>query len=92
VPDYFPAHCRGGALGWSLGIGRTGAIAGPLIVGILMDNDLSYRWSFYLFAGCALTGALVMCVVPSAASIEAALPVGASDPGTIALPSQSPQR
>jgi AAHS family benzoate transporter-like MFS transporter len=90
VGDYFPAHCQGGALGWSLGVGRTGAIAGPLLVGILLDHDLSYRWSFYLFAGCALLGAAIMGVVPHGMADDAHDPSRAAGSGS--APVQVPRR
>ncbi|NJP94851.1 aromatic acid/H+ symport family MFS transporter [Nonomuraea sp. FMUSA5-5] len=65
VAATFPAR-PAGALGWSLGVGRTGAIAGPLVVGVLMDAQASYTWSFYLFAACATLGAVAALLVPRA--------------------------
>ncbi|MBE1583769.1 hypothetical protein ACFPOI_33575 [Nonomuraea angiospora] len=65
VAASFPTR-PAGALGWSLGVGRTGAILGPLVVGVLMDAQASYTWNFYLFAGCATLGAVAALLVPRA--------------------------
>ncbi|MEU8800993.1 MFS transporter [Spirillospora sp. NPDC048819] len=67
VGVYFPPERRAGALGWTLGIGRTGAIAGPLSIGLVIDTGLSYQWNFYLFGACALLGAIAIMMVPSRA-------------------------
>jgi AAHS family benzoate transporter-like MFS transporter len=65
VGVYFPTHRRASALGWTLGVGRTGAIVGPLAIGLLIDTGLSYRWNFYLFGACALLGAIAIMAMPS---------------------------
>lgn len=62
---YFAPQRRASALGWSLGIGRTGAIAGPLAVGLLIGGGLPYQWNFYLFSGSALVGAIAITLVPA---------------------------
>uniref|UniRef100_UPI003F4976DF MFS transporter n=1 Tax=Nonomuraea sp. CA-252377 TaxID=3240003 RepID=UPI003F4976DF len=62
---YFEASQRASALGWSLGIGRTGAIVGPLTIGALIGAGLPYQWNFYLFASCALLGAIAVMLVPA---------------------------
>jgi AAHS family 4-hydroxybenzoate transporter-like MFS transporter len=38
---FYPASIRGSGLGWALGIGRIGGIAGPLLVGALIDPSRS---------------------------------------------------
>ncbi|MGP4029938.1 MFS transporter [Actinomadura sp. 3N407] len=65
VSVYFPPQRRASALGWSLGVGRTGAIAGPLAIGVLIGSGKPYQWNFYLFAACALLGAVAIMLVPS---------------------------
>jgi MFS family permease len=63
VARVYPAAARGAALGAASGVGRLGAIAGPLITGVLLTAGLAYPWGFYLFALVALVGALAVAVV-----------------------------
>ena len=37
---------RSSGLGWALGIGRLGAIAGPLIGGVLLTRNLPFYQNF----------------------------------------------
>ena len=50
VTQYFPSHIRATSLGWGLGLGRVGAIAGPILVGIIMTMQYDLAWNFYLFS------------------------------------------
>jgi AAHS family benzoate transporter-like MFS transporter len=56
---YDAAH-RATGLGWSAGIGRIGAICGPLLGGALLSAGIAYPWGFYAFA---LVGALGVVAV-----------------------------
>jgi MFS transporter, AAHS family, benzoate transport protein len=49
----YPARIRGTGLGWTAGIGRIGAIVGPLIIGVLLTGQHGYPWGFYTFAAVA---------------------------------------
>ena len=53
VGRLYPARSRGTGLGWTAGIGRIGAIAGPLIIGALLTGRHGYPWGFYTFAAVA---------------------------------------
>ncbi|MEW6473351.1 MAG: aromatic acid/H+ symport family MFS transporter [Actinomycetota bacterium] len=65
VASYYGADHRASALGWTLGIGRLGAILGPTVGGWLLASSLGVDWNFYTFAIAAATGAaLVLCVPP----------------------------
>jgi AAHS family benzoate transporter-like MFS transporter len=66
VAVHYPASSRATALGWSLGIGRIGAILGPILGGLVAGSALGYQWNFYLFAVFALLGALLIAAVPPA--------------------------
>ena len=79
VARVYPAAARGTALGAASGIGRLGAIAGPLITGALLTAGVAYPWGFYVFALVALLGALAILVVNRISDPQAPLPVGADD-------------
>lgn len=64
VAGHYPASSRATALGWSLGLGRLGAVAGPIIGGLVVGSQLGLEWNFYVFAGVALLGAIVIMVIP----------------------------
>ena len=64
VATYYPDNVRATALGWSLGIGRTGAIMGPILGGLIAASSLGYQWNFYMFAVVALLGLVLIATVP----------------------------
>ncbi|MFD2470537.1 MFS transporter [Amycolatopsis silviterrae] len=76
VARVYPADARGTGLGAASGIGRFGAISGPLVTGLLLSAGLAYPWGFYLFAAVAVIGALAIAVVnrEPAADAPAAAP------------------
>jgi MFS family permease len=79
VARVYPAAARGAALGGAAGVGRLGAITGPIITGVLLSAGLAYPWGFYLFAVVALLGALAVLVVNHEPAPEDPLPVTATD-------------
>lgn len=62
VATHHPAAIRGTALGMALGVGRLGAITGPIIGGTLVTAGIAYPWGFYAFAAVGLLGAVAMAV------------------------------
>jgi AAHS family benzoate transporter-like MFS transporter len=64
VTEQYPAASRATALGWALGIGRAGAICGPLVGGFLIGAGVALSWNFYFFAIVALLAAILCAVVP----------------------------
>lgn len=64
VTHAFPAEVRSTAMGLAAGIGRLGAIFGPLVTGALVNAGLAYPWGFYFFAGVAALGLLAIFTVP----------------------------
>jgi AAHS family 4-hydroxybenzoate transporter-like MFS transporter len=44
---YYPTVMRSTGLGWGLGIGRLGAVAGPLVAGFLLDMHMPTAHLFY---------------------------------------------
>lgn len=64
VSKHYPTSARGTALGWAAGVGRIGAICGPLFGGILLGAGLAVPWGFYAFALAGLLGSIFIAVVP----------------------------
>ncbi|MDX3656563.1 aromatic acid/H+ symport family MFS transporter [Streptomyces sp. ID05-26A] len=48
---------RATGIGWAAGIGRLGAISGPLLGGALLTAGMAHPWGFYAFAFIAALGA-----------------------------------
>jgi MFS transporter, AAHS family, benzoate transport protein len=59
----YPDAIRATGLGWSAGIGRIGAISGPVLGGALLTAGIAYPWGFYAFAGVGALGAAAVTVV-----------------------------
>ncbi|MFJ4375572.1 MFS transporter [Pseudomonas japonica] len=64
---YFPTACRGAAVGAALGIGRAGAILGPMIGGWIVGANLDHQWNFYAFALPAVLAAMFASLIPASA-------------------------
>jgi MFS family permease len=63
VSQLYPADARGTALGTASGVGRLGAIVGPIIGGALLQAGIAYPWGFYAFAVVAALGAVGVLLV-----------------------------
>jgi AAHS family benzoate transporter-like MFS transporter len=63
VSQLYPAEGRGTALGTASGVGRLGAITGPIVGGALLQAGIAYPWGFYVFALVAALGAVAVAVV-----------------------------
>ncbi|QCQ92018.1 MFS transporter [Rhodococcus sp. SGAir0479] len=64
-----PANIRATALGWSAGVGRVGAICGPLLGGLLLDAGYAVPWGFYAFA---LVGLIGLVAISASRAVKAA--------------------
>ena len=64
VSKHYPTSGRGTSLGWAAGIGRVGAICGPLLGGLLVGAGLAVPWGFYAFALVGLLGFVFITLVP----------------------------
>ena len=65
-----PPAIRATALGMSAGVGRIGAIMGPLVGGTLVSLGIGHPWGFYVFAIVGLFGALALSMTrPVATSV-----------------------
>jgi len=56
---------RAAGLGWVTGVGRTGAVVGPWLIGALATNG-NESWGFTTFALAKLVGAVATSLVPVA--------------------------
>lgn len=65
---HYPQSLSATALSWSLGIGRIGAISGPLIGGMIAGMAFGWQVNFYMFAAFAVIGAIVVFSVPKMTS------------------------
>lgn len=61
----YPEHARATGLGWTAGVGRLGAIVGPMIGGALLTAGIAYPWGFYVFAAIGLLAAVVATIIGS---------------------------
>lgn len=64
IGAYYPTRLRNAALGWSLGIGRAGAILGPTMGGWMLDAGWGFESNFYAFAAVAAVGLLAIGFLP----------------------------
>lgn len=63
VAQYYPTNARSTGVGWALGIGRIGAIIGPLLGGILVAANVPLYAQFLVFALIALIAAVAVSLV-----------------------------
>lgn len=64
VATYFSTEIRATALGIATGVGRLGAVTGPLLGGALLTANVSLGWIFSMFGAIALVGGIVSLLVP----------------------------
>jgi AAHS family 4-hydroxybenzoate transporter-like MFS transporter len=89
ITSVYPTSVRGTALGLIMGIGRLGAIVGPLLGGILVRAKWNINHLYFVPAGLLAVGALCMIliqVVPSSRTRIAAIRVGKALPRAHAGP------
>ena len=59
VAKAYPTEVRSTGIGWAIGLGRSGAVAGPAIAGYLIAGGLDMSANFYLFAIPMALGGLI---------------------------------
>jgi len=64
VATHFPAHQRGAMLGVATGVGRLGAVCGPLLGGLLIGLDTGPGPIFATLGAVAVAAALILLAVP----------------------------
>jgi AAHS family benzoate transporter-like MFS transporter len=76
----YPASIRATGLGGAAGVGRLGAICGPILGGTMVSAGIAYPWGFYAFAIVAALGAIaVSWVRRGPAESPAGEPAGSPD-------------
>ncbi|GAA4986426.1 MFS transporter [Kineococcus glutinatus] len=76
VAGFYPARLRATGLGWALGVGRLGAIAGPTYGAVLVGAGASITAAALAFAVPVVVGAAVMASVPRRSPAAVAGPAG----------------
>lgn len=61
---HYPQHLSPSMLGWGLGVGRLGAITGPLLGGLLLAMNGGQETNLYMFAGIAILALCVISLIP----------------------------
>jgi benzoate transport len=60
--NLYPAEMRGAGVGWALGVGRIGAVLGPIVGGFLVGANLPISTIFAIFA-LPLVIAAILCLM-----------------------------
>lgn len=63
VAQYYPLAVRSTGIGWASAVGRTGAIVGPICIGMLLGMELPHKWNFIAVAIPALIGAIAVFMI-----------------------------
>ncbi|MFD5091485.1 MFS transporter [Amycolatopsis thailandensis] len=71
----YPDAMRATGIGWAAGVGRVGAICGPILGGALLSAGIAYPWGFYAFAAVGAVGAAAVTGVRVGRARESATPV-----------------
>ncbi|MCL6234593.1 MFS transporter [Acinetobacter sp. ANC 5579] len=71
VAQYYPTTVRSTGMGWASGIGRIGAIVGPVLTGALLTMNLPHQMNFLVIAIPGAIASLAIFMVNLQASVEA---------------------
>jgi AAHS family benzoate transporter-like MFS transporter len=63
VGQFYPPDISGTGVGMTAGVGRTGAIAAPIIIGILISMQLPHVHNFYVIAGFGLLELIAVALI-----------------------------
>jgi AAHS family benzoate transporter-like MFS transporter len=64
VANYYRTNVRAAGVAWCAGFGRLGGVGGPLIGGILIGAGLGMTQIFFILAGVAVLGLVLILLVP----------------------------
>jgi AAHS family benzoate transporter-like MFS transporter len=69
--QFYPMAIRSTGLGWALGIGRTGAILAPIVIGTLVGMQLPLQQNFIAISIPALIGMIAVLLIDHRRSASA---------------------
>ena len=70
VAQYYPTTVRSTGMGWASGIGRIGAIVGPVLTGALLTFELPHQMNFLVIAIPGVIAALAIFMVNLKTSVD----------------------
>ena len=70
VAQYYPVAVRSTGIGWASAVGRTGAIVGPIVIGMLLGMELPHKWNFIAVAIPGIIGAMAIFFIRPAKTAE----------------------
>ncbi len=70
VAQYYPSTVRSTGMGWASGVGRIGAIVGPVLTGALLTMNLPHQMNFLVIAIPGVIAALAIFLVNMKASVD----------------------
>lgn len=74
VAQFYPTALRSTGMGWASGVGRIGAIIGPVLTGALLTLELPHQMNFLAIAIPGVIAALAIFMVNLKASVTAQMP------------------
>ncbi len=72
VAQFYPTAVRSTGMGWASGIGRIGAIVGPVLTGALLTFELPHQMNFLAIAIPGVIAAIAIFLVNLKASVDGA--------------------
>ncbi len=88
VAQFYPAAVRSTGMGWASGIGRIGAIVGPVLTGALLTLQLPHQMNFLVIAIPGVIAALAIYLVNLKAATESLTHETVNSPRATALKAQ----
>jgi AAHS family benzoate transporter-like MFS transporter len=80
VANYYRTNVRAAGVAWCAGFGRLGGIGGPLVGGILIGAGLGMTQIFFILAGVAVLGLVLILMVPQRRELPTIVTVDPSKP------------
>lgn len=65
IANYYAPHARASATGWAVGVGRFGAMTGPVLGGYMAGLNVNPVWNFVMFSAAAVLAALAVYIAPT---------------------------
>jgi MFS transporter, AAHS family, benzoate transport protein len=70
IAKSYPVNTRGTAVGWALGIGRTGGFVSPNLIGLFLFWHVPLQWSFYALAIPGALSILLLLFMPKTPALN----------------------